>query len=511
MGIIRWVGRGVALGGAVAAGGALFVTARHVLTTPQPLRSGLEGEAKIDRVHGGDLYYTIAGPEDGEPVVLLHDFYSGASSYEYRSVFARLARQYRVYAPDWLGFGMSERPPLAFTGEFYATALAGFLRDVVQRPAIVIAQGRAANVAARAASDEPELFARLALISPEIEAGVRLDPTVAQTAVRTAQRASLGMAPYALLSIRPVLRRLALGRGDGAASEEALDHQYASAHQFGGQYALLALLTGELDLPIQQEASLIQPPLLFVAGERDTRRPRGIMEELAILNPYAELEIIPAAGASVCEDQPLRFLATLSAWIARPAARQRPYATRLTPGEARTAQRGGVEENAAPEDGPATSPTPEVPDLPENPDGPEVPDLPPFAAISETPEEPGVPEVEPEVNPDPPTPPEIAPVPSSEPGPDATATSTAKAPHRRATSAKPATKSDSDTTSAQPAASAPDESKPATRKRSTTTAATNTRSGAAAQSSVSTKKSGSKTSNSKASSHAKKATPPEEA
>jgi pimeloyl-ACP methyl ester carboxylesterase len=489
MGIIRWVGRGVALGGAVAAGGALFVTARHVLTTPQPLRSGLEGEAKIDRAHGGDLYYTIAGPEDGEPVVLLHDFYSGASSYEYRSVFARLARQYRVYAPDWLGFGMSERPPLAFTGEFYATALAGFLRDVVQRPAIVIAQGRAANVAARAASDEPELFARLALISPEIEAGVRLDPTVAQTAVRTAQRALLGMAPYALLSTRPVLRRLALGRGDGAASEEALDHQYASAHQFGGQYALLALLTGELDLPIQQEAPLIQPPLLFVAGERDTRHPRGIMEELVILNPYAELEIIPAAGASVCEDQPLRFLATLSAWIARPAARQRPYATRLTPGEAHAAQRGGAEENAAPEDGPA--PPPEVPDLPEDPDGPEVP------------------EVEPEVNHEPPTPPQIAPEPSPEPSPDATATSTASAPHMRATSAKPATKSDSDTTSAQPTASAPDESKPATRKRSTTTAATNTKSGAAAQSSASTKKSASKTSSSKASSRAKKATPRE--
>src|SRR6478609_2431082 len=71
MGIVRWIGRGLALGGAVAAGGALFVTARHVLTTPQPLRSGLEGDAKIDRKHGGDLYYTVAGPEDALPVVLV--------------------------------------------------------------------------------------------------------------------------------------------------------------------------------------------------------------------------------------------------------------------------------------------------------------------------------------------------------------------------------------------------------------------------------------------------------
>src|SRR5262249_32074266 len=117
---------------------------------------------------------------------------------------------------------MSERPPLAFTGEFYATALAGFLRDVVQRPAIVIAHGRAANVAARAASDEPDLFERLALVSPEIDAGMRLDPTVGQTVVRTAQRASLGMIPYPLLSTRPLLRRTARPSPGGPASEDGL-------------------------------------------------------------------------------------------------------------------------------------------------------------------------------------------------------------------------------------------------------------------------------------------------
>ena len=507
MGIVRWIGRGLALGGAVAAGGALFVTARHVLTTPQPLRSGLDGDAKVDRKHGGDLYYTVAGPEDALPVVLAHDFYSGASSYEYRSVFSRLAQRYRVYAPDWLGFGMSERPPLAFTGEFYATALAGFLRDVVQRPAIVIAHGRAANVSARAASDEPDLFERLALVSPEIDAGMRLDPTAGQTVVRTAQRASLGMLPYALFSTRPLLRRMALERADGAASEDALDHQYASAHQFGGQYALLALMTGELDLPIQNELPLVQPPLLLLAGERDPRRPRDAMEDLAILNPYAELEIIPAAGASVFEDQPLRFLAAFNAWVERPTIRQRATATQLTPTEARAAQQGA-------NDGPAVPPKPEVPDLPEEPEVPEVPELPQVPAIPETPEEPVIPEIEPEISPEPPTPPEVAPEPTPEPGPDATETSTAMAPRKRSTSAKT-----SSNTSAKPtttakstgkSASAPDEAKPATRKRSTTTSATKAQVAAENEQATSKKSSG-KTSSAKSSSRAKKTTPPEEA
>jgi pimeloyl-ACP methyl ester carboxylesterase len=500
MGIVRWIGRGLALGGAVAAGGALFVTARHVLTTPQPLRSGLEGDAKVDRKHGGDLYYTVAGPEDALPVVLAHDFYSGASSYEYRSVFSRLAQRYRVYAPDWLGFGMSERPPLAFTGEFYATALAGFLRDVVQRPAIVIALGRAANVAARAASDEPELFERLALVSPEVDAGMRLDPTAGQTVVRTAQRASLGMLPYALFSTRPALRRMALARADGAASEDALDHQYASAHQFGGQYALLALMTGELDLPIQNELPLVQPPLLLLAGERDPRRSHSMMEDLAILNPYAELEIIPAAGASVFEDQPLRFLAAFNAWVERQTIRQRATATQLTPTEARATQPSAIGSSAATEDGPAVTSQPVISEIPEFPQA--LPETLP-EALPETPKEPMIPEVAPE--------------PTPQPGPDATeASSSAMAPRKRSTSAKTnattASKTSEKTTttakSAGKSASEPDEAKPATRKRSTATSAPKTQGGAKPSSD---KSSSGKAPSSKSSGGAKKTTPPQDA
>jgi pimeloyl-ACP methyl ester carboxylesterase len=405
---------------------------------------------------------------------------------------------------------MSERPPLAFTGEFYAAALAGFLRDVVQRPAIVIAHGRAANVAARAASDEPVLFERLALVSPEIDAGMRLDPTAGQTVVRTAQRASLGMLPYALLSTRPLLRRMALERADGAASEDALDHQYASAHQFGGQYALLALMTGELDLPIQNELPLVQPPLLLLAGERDTRRPRDVMEDLAILNPYTELEIIPAAGASLFEDQPLRFLATFNSWVERPTIRQRATATRLTPTEARAAHEG------ASSDGPAVPPKPEVPDLPEEPEVPEIPELPQVPAIPETPEEPVIPEVAPEISPEPPTPPEVTPEPTPEPGPDATETATALAPRKRATSAKTSSKSSANKTATAKSASAPtaatqdDAAKPTTRKRSPTARAAKSQ-GDVAPEPATSKKSSAKASSGKTSSRAKKPTPSEDA
>jgi len=325
---IRWLRRGIMLAGLGAAGGALIVTARHILETPQPLQSALPGTARIDRKHGGDVYYNVAGDESADPIVLLHDFYLGASNFEYRHIFPRLTPTWRVYAPDWLGFGMSEHPSLAYTGEFYANMLIGFLRDIVGRPAVLVGHGRAANIAARVTADAPDLVSRLVLISPDVEAGVDLDPRPTQLIARAAQRASLGLVPYAFLSTKPLLRRLAHQRsaltGDGIATEETVEHLYASAHQFGGQHAQLALMTGELDLPIQNIFPLLQPPVLVLSGDEDPAHPVEMMEDLAVLNPHADLDVLTSAGEAVFEDQPAMFTEALLDWLATPQTRQQP-------------------------------------------------------------------------------------------------------------------------------------------------------------------------------------------
>ncbi len=325
MGLVRALRRGATLVSLGAAGGALVITVRHLLETPQPLISVLPGEARIDRKHGGDIYYNVAGPLDAEPLVLLHDFYPGASNYEFREIFQSLASQRRVYAPDWLGFGMSEHPHVAYTGEFYASVLTGFIRDVVARPATVLAHGRAANIAVRAASDTPGLFDRLILVSPYARLGDGHEPTVTQTLVRGLQRASLGIVPYALVSTRPILRWGANARsaqtGEGASSAETIDHSYSSAHQFGGHHAMLALLTGAIDLPMRNSFALLEPPALIVSGALDRVHTRVEMEDLAVLNQHADLEILPDAGETAYRDQPDAFVALVARWLSTPQTR----------------------------------------------------------------------------------------------------------------------------------------------------------------------------------------------
>lgn len=347
--ITRGVGWSAALAGFGLVGGAVAVTVRHALRTPQPLTSGLPGHWDVDRKHGGSVYYSVAGPERAEPLVLLHDFYPGASNYEFRAIYERLAETWRVYAPDWLGFGMSERPGIQLTGEFYASMLSGFLRDVVGSPAVVVARGRAANIAARAAADFPALFDRLALVGPDLAAGDQLDPTAGQVATRFFQRFALGLTPYAVVSLRPILR-LAAGRrsaiGASEVDDATLDHLYASAHQYGGQYGPLALMTGELDLPLQQVFPALGPAVLLVAGEHDRALPISRLERLAGLNPHADLEVVRGAGATVYQDQPKLFVFTLRRWMARAIPRHAPQVYAHTVASA--AARMAAENDAAP-------------------------------------------------------------------------------------------------------------------------------------------------------------------
>ena len=57
---------------------------------------------------GVTLKVAMAGPEDGEPIVLLHGF--PESHRTWRLVMPALAQDFRVYAPDQRGFAGSDKP-----------------------------------------------------------------------------------------------------------------------------------------------------------------------------------------------------------------------------------------------------------------------------------------------------------------------------------------------------------------------------------------------------------------
>jgi len=111
-----------------------------------------------------ECHYVAAGPEGAPAVVLVHGF--GASSYHWRYQVPALAAQgFRVYSLCLLGYGWSPRVVLRYTGEFWASQINTFLRDVVQAPAVLVGNSVGGFTSLLAAALDPERCKGLVLLN----------------------------------------------------------------------------------------------------------------------------------------------------------------------------------------------------------------------------------------------------------------------------------------------------------------------------------------------------------
>src|SRR5437868_15329931 len=109
------------------------------------LNTILKGEERRYPWKYGDVFYQVKGNRESKPLLLIHGFGPGASSYEWRKNVDALAEQFRVYTPDLLGFGLSDHPTIDYDAELYADLTIDFIKEAVKetvdQPAVVVAHG----------------------------------------------------------------------------------------------------------------------------------------------------------------------------------------------------------------------------------------------------------------------------------------------------------------------------------------------------------------------------------
>jgi pimeloyl-ACP methyl ester carboxylesterase len=91
-------------------------------------RLGIDLESRQVETGTARLHVVFAGPEEGEPVLLLHGF--PELWYSWHGVMGALAKRgYRVIAPDLRGYNRSEKPPGrdAYSGARYEEDVVGLL------------------------------------------------------------------------------------------------------------------------------------------------------------------------------------------------------------------------------------------------------------------------------------------------------------------------------------------------------------------------------------------------
>lgn len=314
----------VALLGVAGGLGALAVVNRLIDRSAQDTFSVLSGESRRYTWTEGDVFYKVKG--QGEPLVLVHGIYAGASAFEWRKNFDALAEHFRVYAPDLLGYGLSSRPPLHYTAQTSVQLLIDFIREAAggaEHPVHVVASSLSAAHIIKAALHHPRLFERLVLVEPAGVYELSQPPTVPQRVFRQMLRlpiigSSIYNAIVARSSIRSFLEKYVYLRPE-AVTDELVDYYYHSAHQPGARYAPISFITGYFNVDIAEVFARLPQPTLIIWGKQAKITPATHAQAFQRLNPRAEVEVIDESSMLPHDEQPGRFHQRVIEWLRQPA------------------------------------------------------------------------------------------------------------------------------------------------------------------------------------------------
>ncbi len=267
----------------------------------------LTGEERRYPWKYGDIFYEVKGAHDAKPLVLIHSLDPGASSYEWRRNIDTLSTQFRVFALDLLGFGLSDRPAMDYDAEMYTDLLSDFVKEVVGTSALVVAHGATSAYAIAAAYRRPQFFERLILISPPPAIMEEVYPGIFGTVVkRLLCLPVVGQFTYNLLTSRQAIRRFYDKQGyhnPDLVSDELVEYVYTSAHQLGSRFAAAALFGKSLHLDVHEPLARLQIPVLTVWGRESLETPAQTGVAFTRLNKRVEVRVIDKSRQHLQDEQ----------------------------------------------------------------------------------------------------------------------------------------------------------------------------------------------------------------
>ena len=312
---MRWRKAAAASGAALGAAAIYNVTASHGVAG---LENELGGESCELLWRGHRVAYTRRG--SGEPVLLLHGIYAGASSNEWRHTVDSLAEQYTVFTVDLIGFGRSDRPRLRYTPAFYQAFLGDMMNRLGRGPLAVVANSLTAALVVTVAARDPRHVAALALIGPTGLGQLSGPATTAQSATQLLLDAPVvGTSAYNALTSPASVRRYLedVYADDRLVTDELVESYVRNARQPGGKYAVAAFIGGRLNVDIRQPLRRVRQPMVLLWGEQARENPVQYAHGFRVLKPEAEWALIKGAGDLPHDEQPRTTNGVLHGFLER--------------------------------------------------------------------------------------------------------------------------------------------------------------------------------------------------
>ncbi|MFW5955449.1 MAG: alpha/beta fold hydrolase [Rhodothermales bacterium] len=259
----------------------------------------------MEIMEGRYRFYAREGT--GVPIVLLHGIGVAASSFEMKPLFEHFCSVTTrpVFAVDWIGFGLSDRPAVPYRPSVFHRQLRRFLSERIHQPADVVALSLGCEFAAVTSRSHPFLFRRLIFISPTGLSSEGYYRPMRRSAVHAAQAAGIFEAVFERIATDDALRRhyqRAVFGDERLIPPELLAYASQTCRVEGAHHAVAAFLSGDLfshDVAFDAYSSVSMPVLLTVpVNAQNLSRSFDLLSEVKMRNPD-HLRILRARGGTM--------------------------------------------------------------------------------------------------------------------------------------------------------------------------------------------------------------------
>jgi pimeloyl-ACP methyl ester carboxylesterase len=239
----------------------------------------------------------------GEPVLLIHG--GNAMAVQFAPLFADIQSEFRWYAPDRPGCGLTDKFDYSKCPDFRkhgAEFIEGIMDALNLRRAHLIGSSMGGFWALAFALAKPDRVGKIVLLG---------EPAGSPPPDKTAPRPPAANGTSTIEKMRAGLRARLVANVDRV-SIEMLDASVAAANLPGAQLSWNTMVDlvvnkpdpGCLTYSLRPELKNLKAPTLFVWGDKENLASRKMVEEMVPLAPNAQFKIVADAGHIVWFDQP---------------------------------------------------------------------------------------------------------------------------------------------------------------------------------------------------------------
>jgi pimeloyl-ACP methyl ester carboxylesterase len=268
-------------------------------------------------VDGLRIHCLLAG-ESGPALVLLHGGGTDSASLSWSEVMPPLSAHYRVFAPDWPGFGQSEKPAISYTMDYYVHYLRHLLSALNLARAVLIGLSMGGGIALNFTLDNPARVEKLVLVDPYYGFKspadrwsylyLRLPFVMDLPTLLGRNRTLVGWGLSNVLQ-HPERRTQALG---DEVYREALKKRAGKAY---ASWARSEVTWHGPRSEMESRLHEIAVPTLLVHGAGDKLIPVSFARRAHVLIAHSRLSILPGCGHWVQRDDPQAFLQAVEPFL----------------------------------------------------------------------------------------------------------------------------------------------------------------------------------------------------